>query len=149
MASDKLVNLVRIEADIDAIGDFVALLRGEVTQNLRPYADQVIDACRSGAEFGVAWGSAAMHALRLDYCRCLSSGIHGLRSYVEASEVLLSAAEKIALGYRESDAMASAHSQDVLAALSLAQREWDARQAAMTAQNALHESAREQNRATR
>ena len=135
-----------IEVDISALDDFVAMLRDEVTQNLRPYSEQVIDAHRSGVTFGMSSGSEPMHALRQDYYRCLYSGTNGLRSYIEASEVLLRAAERIAGLYRNSDAMAEARSEEVLAALNVAGREIDDRQQAAADLEARHETDRESRR---
>jgi hypothetical protein len=138
-----------IHVDINAIDDFVALLRGEVTQNLRPYSEQIISEHRSGVGFGLHSGSEPMHALRQDYYQCLLSGAEGLRSYVEASEVLLAAAEKVAALYRRTDALAAAQTQDVLAALSVSHREMNDRQKAAAATDALHETDRETRRAQR
>jgi hypothetical protein len=142
-------DLPAIEVDVDAIDDFVALLHEEVAQNLRPYAEQVIDGHSSGVTFGQSSGSEPMRALRQDYYRCLYSGADGLRSYIDASEVLLGAAEKIAGLYRQSDAMAQARGQEVLAALGVAEREVNAGVQAAATTDAEHENARESRRTQR
>jgi ABC-type phosphate transport system auxiliary subunit len=138
-----------IQVDISAIDDFVALLRDEVTQNLRPYAEQIIDAHRSGVTFGVTSGSEPMHALRKAYYDCLNSGTNGLKSYIEESEVLLGAAERIAALYRQTDGLAEAKSDDVMAALNVARREIDDRQQDAADLDAQHESDREARRTQR
>jgi hypothetical protein len=143
------VDVPAINVDINAIDDFVALLRDEVTQNLRPYSDQIISEHRSGVGFGLYSGSEPMHALRQDYYQCLLSGAEGLRSYVDASEVLLAAAEKVAALYRRADAMAEAQSQDVLAALGASRREMNDSHKAAADTDALHETDRETRRAQR
>jgi hypothetical protein len=144
-----ILDLHAMDVDIDALDDFVTVLRGEVTENLRPYSQQIISEHRDGVGFGLASGSAAMHALRQDYHACLSSATDGLLSYLEASEVLLAAAEKIAEHYRRSDALASAQSQDVLGALGLAQQESNAGHAAASAADARSQNERESRRAQR
>jgi hypothetical protein len=146
-SSVPAIDITSIHVDVTAIDDFVSLLRDEVTQNLRPYSEQIIAEHRSGATFGVYSGSEPMHALRRDYYLCLYSGADGLRSYIEASEVLLGAAQKIAALYRETDAMAEARSQDVLAALNATENELVARDQAAAATEAKHETDRESRRA--
>jgi hypothetical protein len=148
-SAGPVIELHAIDVEIDALDDFVRLLRGEVTENLRPYSEQVISDHLSGVGFGLSSGSAVMHALRQDYYACLCSSTEGLRSYIEASEVLLTAVEKVAQHYRRSDAMASAQSQDVLAALGLAQQESSTHLAAAAIEDAHSETERESRRGQR
>jgi len=140
------VDLRAIEVDLQGLDDFARLLREEVDANLRPYSDQIIGEHRGGVGFGLWSASNPLHDTRRDYHDCLTSAVQGLRSYIDASEVLLSAIDKVATHYRHTDAMSSAQAAEVQGALGAAQLEMQAKKAAAEAEEARRETERETRR---
>ena len=92
-----------IRVDLRELADFGTLLRGETEQNLRPYAHEIIDAYSEGVQFGQRSASGEMFATRQTYAGCLDRSAANLRSYVEASAILIDAVKTICEEYERSD----------------------------------------------
>ena len=126
--------------------DFARLLREEVDANLRPYSAQIIAEHRGGVGFGLSSASLPMYDTRREYSDCLASAVDGLRSYIEASDVLHAAIDKVATQYRSADAMSSAQAAEIQGALGAAQLEIQTKNAAAAAGEARRETDREARR---
>lgn len=151
-----LLDLHSINVDLRGLDDFATLLRGEVDGNLRPYSDEIIREHSDGVAFGARSPSGEVQAARTAYHDCLTRAYEALHSYVHTSEVLLTAAHKVAEMYASADQLSTARMQDVDAALAAATTEVqtadaarDAAAAAQVAEEAAHETERELHRGGR
>jgi hypothetical protein len=131
-----------ITVDVRGIRDFADLLRDEIDANFLPNKDRVIAEYRRGVGFGARSASMDMHVAVWKYFTCLSTAIDNLEAYVSASEVLITAAQKIADAYRTADQLSTASMQDIEMALNDAIGEANAAQRAAT--EAAHQHAVQQ-----
>jgi hypothetical protein len=92
-----------IRVDLRELADFGTLLRGETDQNLRPHAHEIIDTYLAGVQFGQRSASGEMFATRQTYAGCLDRSVANLRSYVQASAILIDAVKTICEEYERSD----------------------------------------------
>ena len=109
-----------------------------------------------GVAFGARSPSGEVQAARTAYHDCLTRAYEALHSYVHTSEVLLTAAHKVAEMYADADQLSTARMQDVDAALAAATTEVQvadaaraAAEAAQSAEEAEHETQRESHRGGR
>jgi hypothetical protein len=154
--SEPLLDLHSINVDLGGLEDFATLLQGEVDGNLRPYSDEIIREHSDGVTFGARSPSSEVQAARTAYHDCLTRAYEALQSYVHMSEVLLTAAHKVAETYANADQLSTARMTDVDAALKAATIEVQAADAARTAteaaraaEEAAHETQRELHRGGR
>jgi hypothetical protein len=154
--SQPLLDLHSINVDLRGLDDFATLLRGEVDGNLRPYTDEIIREHSDGVAFGARSPSGEVQAARVAYHDCLTQAYEALHSYVHTSEVLLTAAHKVAELYASADQLSTARMQDVDSALAAATTEVQIADAARTAaaaaqvaEEAAHETQRELHRGGR
>ena len=154
--SQPALDLHSINVDLRGLDDFATLLRGEVDGNLRPYSDEIIREHSDGVAFGARSPSGEVQAARTAYHDCLTRAYEALHSYVHTSEVLLTAAHKVAEMYADADQLSTARMQDVDAALAAATTEVRvadaaraAAEAAQSAEEAEHETQRESHRGGR
>jgi len=154
--SQPALDLHSINVDLRGLDDFATLLRGEVDGNLRPYSDEIIREHSDGVAFGARSPSGEVQAARTAYHDCLTRAYEALHSYVHTSEVLLTAAHKVAEMYADADQLSTARMQDVDAALAAATTEVQvadaaraAAEAAQSAEEAEHETQRESHRGGR
>lgn len=102
-----------IEVDLQGLMDFAALVSDEMRTNLSPYADRIIAEHVLGVPFGGRSASTEVHLAAWDYHACLTQAIEALRSYIDVSEIFISAAERIATAYGDADALSAARAQDI------------------------------------
>lgn len=106
-----------LQVDLDGIDDFVAALRHEIDENLRPGIHELIQSFEAGVGFGIMAFSPNVVAAQRYYRACLARASRLLADYAAAGEALASAAERMARRYRETDAMIAADAQTVADAL--------------------------------
>jgi hypothetical protein len=154
--SEPMLDLQAIDVDLQGLEDFATLLRGEVDGNLRPYSDEIIREHSDGVAFGARSPSSEVQAARTAYHDCLTKAYEALHSYVHTSEVLLTAAQKVAELYTNADQLSTARMNDIDAALTAANTEVMVADAARTAataalavEEARHETERELHRGGR
>jgi hypothetical protein len=92
-------------------------VRTENEANLRPQASQVRGNLSQGVTFGAASASDYVRVAKDRYRQSLVRAMDVMEAYVQAAEVLATAAEKVAANYRQSDAMSAARSDEVTKAL--------------------------------
>jgi hypothetical protein len=126
-------NLVEIAVDLESLGDFASLMGGETESNLSPYADRIISDHRQGVCFGTLSASAELQATRRSYHDCLNRSIAAMRSYVEASRLLVTAIETVAERYASVDALSAQRADQVAADLMVAVAQAKATKAAADA----------------
>jgi hypothetical protein len=154
--SQPVLDLHSINVDLRGLDDFATLLRGEVDGNLRPYTDEIIREHSDGVAFGARSPSVEVQDARTTYHDCLTRAYEALQSYVHTSEVLLTAAHKVAELYASADQLSTASMKDVDSALAAANTEVrsidaarDAAAAARAIAEAEHETQRELHRGGR
>jgi hypothetical protein len=103
--------------ELGGLTDFAGQVRTENNNNLRLQTDSATTAFSAGVRFGARSPSSAVLAAKEMYRRALSAAIDTLDGYVEAAEVLASAAETVAKNYSQSDAMSAARTAEVRKAL--------------------------------
>jgi hypothetical protein len=106
-----------VDVDIQGLDDFRDLLRSELDANFKPVTERVIMEHRAGVTFGARNASGEMQAVRLTYAHCLGRAMQNLAAYVEASEILIAAAARIAGSYRRTDELAAANIRTIESAL--------------------------------
>src|SRR4051812_16948269 len=111
--SQPMLDLHAINVDLRGLEDFASLLRGEVDANLRPYSDEIIREHSDGVAFGARSPSGEVQAARTAYHDCLTRAYEALHSYVHTSEVLLTAAHKVADMYAGADQLSTARMNDI------------------------------------
>ena len=92
-------------------------VRTENDANLRPQSSQVRGNLSQGVTFGAASASDYVRVAKDRYRQSLVRAMDVLEAYVQAADVLATAAEKVAANYRQSDAMSAARSDEVTKAL--------------------------------
>jgi hypothetical protein len=113
-------DLVEIAVDLDGLDDFASLMGGETESNLSPYADRIISDHTQGVCFGTLSASAELQATRRSYHDCLNRSVAAMRSYVEASRLLVTAIETVAERYASVDALSAQRADRVASDLMLA-----------------------------
>jgi hypothetical protein len=113
-------DLTEIAIDLDSLADFASLMSGETESNLSPYADRIISDHTHGVCFGTLSASAELQATRRSYHNCLNRSVAAMRSYVEASRLLVTAIETVAERYASVDALSAQRADQVAADLILA-----------------------------
>ena len=113
----------RLTVDISAMEDFIAILQAEIDQNLGPYSHEIIQDHWHGNPIARHSASIPESAFRDDYYKAVDTSVRGLRSYLESTKVLLRAVQLLAEYYRGADSLAVAEQQDVMGAMSLAQKQ--------------------------
>lgn len=114
------LDLTEIAVDLDSLRDFASLMRGETDANLSPYADRIISDQVHGVCFGALSASAELQATRRSYHDCLTRSVAAMRSYVEVSQILVTAIEAVAERYASVDALSANRADQVAAELMLA-----------------------------
>ena len=99
-------DLVEIDVDLLSLKDFETLMRGEVEANLRPYGQRIISDHVHGACFGALSASAQVQEARHFYQACLVQSVETMRSFIEVSEALVTAVQRVAANYAGADALA-------------------------------------------
>jgi len=92
-------------------------VRTENDANLRPQSTQVRGNLAQGVTFGAASASDYVRVAKDRYRQSLVRAMDVLDAYVEAADVLATAAEQVAANYQRSDAMSAARSEEVTKAL--------------------------------
>ena len=116
------IDFTEVKVEIGAFDDFIRLMQAELEQNLQPYSDQIIADHYQGTGTPIARHapSSPLYEFQHQYGVTVDTAVAGLRSYVEATKVLVRAVELLAERYRGADSMAVASMQDVQGAMSLA-----------------------------
>jgi hypothetical protein len=105
--------LVEIDVDLLSLKDFETLMRREVESNLRPYGERIIRDHGHGACFGALSASAQVQDARHFYQACLVQSVETMRSYIEVSEALVAAVQRVAANYAGADALAEERADKV------------------------------------
>jgi hypothetical protein len=105
------------QVEVSGLTDLADEVRTENEMTLRPQATQVTGNLATGVRFGANSASGYVFAAKERYREALTAAMRTLDDYVEAAEVLATAAERVAANYRESDAMSAARSAEVAGAL--------------------------------
>jgi len=109
-----------IRVEVSGLDDFGRLLRAEFDAGFRPGKSVIELDHGRGVGFGERNPSMDMQAVRQKYLECLQRAMGNLAAYVYYSEILISAVDKIATAYRDSDALSAAGQQQVEQALATA-----------------------------
>jgi hypothetical protein len=110
----------QIEVDLRGLQDFAALLNDELEANLRPIKERIVADHIRGVGFGLNHASIDMHLAVQKYQDCLTAAVSNLDAYVQAAEVLISAAHKVTMAYQTADELTAARLADVTEALNTA-----------------------------
>jgi len=121
----------KIDVDIRGLEDFATLMQGELDANLRPNKDQIVVEHSRGVGFGLRHASTDMHLAVTKYYECLTTAVSNLEAYIQASELLIAAAHKVAAAYQSADDLSGARLTDVAAAFRQAVDEANAIQSAV------------------
>ena len=129
-----------VDVDVQGLDDFAQLLRTELDANFKPVSERIIMEHQAGVTFGERNASGEIQAVRHAYGHCLGRAMQNLQAYINASEILIAAAVKIAASYREADALSAAKLASVESLLGQAASEWaDGRDGALSAQRMEYE----------
>jgi hypothetical protein len=105
-----------IDIRLDDVGGFARVLNGEVERNLGPHAATLARQCDDEAvNFGYRGTTPAVYEMRTRYNESLAQTLANLHSYVNATQILVAAAEKIISGYGSADGLSGAAANKILA----------------------------------
>lgn len=108
------------QVEVTGLTDLADEVRTETDLTLRPQSAQVGGHFANGVPFGARSASGYVFAAKQRYQESLVRAMEVLNAYVEAADVLATAAERIAANYHQSDALSAARTQEVAAALNTA-----------------------------
>ena len=108
------------QVEVTGLTDLADEVRTETDMTLRPQSGQVRTNFAAGVRFGGQSASGYVYAAKERYRESLIRGMEVLGAYVEAADVLATAAERVAANYQQSDAMSAARSREVADALNAA-----------------------------
>ncbi len=114
------LKLTHVEVDVDGLNEFRSFLGRELDTNLRPGVLGINNDHSVGVGFGQRNIGLQVQAARATYHESLRTSTANLTEYVEASEILIDAINRVATKYGETDLSSAANSARVAAELSAA-----------------------------
>jgi hypothetical protein len=107
--------VTKIDIDLKSVGGFGAALHDEVERNLRPNAARIAEQCDDEAvNFGVRTTTPAVYDMRLRYQESLGQTLTNMRAYVDASQLLVAAVQKIISEYGSADGISGEAANRIL-----------------------------------